>query len=1293
MLDWNKIDNDKIFQRIVNHLFALECNSPGFIPSSPYIGADGGWDGYYKGYYAYEGEDGVWSIQAKWTTKFFKDAISSLKPKIKEELQKAKNNNVNHLRIATNAKLTVDQVRELEGLNEGEVTTLRIWHREELTRRVELQPFLRCYFFGLPQHPMFIPWDTYFGESERHLLHVTAAKIPKFEDYLSKVRTFILSQTSSILLIHSPGGYGKSHLLREIAQIAHRIDPERQPWMIRVGYRKIEDTIQDEIIDGRKYLLIFDDADRFLDEIKSLLSFCKYKSNISKVILASRTSGLQSIYNIIKGLRCEELCEEINISSWSKDDLIRLLRMASGLEKVKDEEIIATVHPNPFLIVWIGKQIRNEPTLDLKKVKEKFVNDIDYEVERCLKNVLNPSEIKDFIINLACITPFSKEDNGILKILSDRFNLELDTINETIENLKSAGILRVVGKSLRFNPDMKGDFYLAHKLEKTPDPKEVERLIQIWLPVSAEKVFINLEAAARYAETTPLKKILSGIVDFWIEKAESTPSFTRIKRLNLTEKIAYLIPENCLNLLYAYLDSGTPPLDNSYLKVLGFGDITITTDDYGPLIIKLMKISSLRKDVVEIIEKIEIKGIGGTYYNYKPTSLIKDSVSPLYNNPDLILNTLNLFKVWLDRPNDSRIKLLSAALSEVLASSCPYSKSTIGALTWGEKVLRNTPEIRKIRDKALRILKNMITKPSLKIKLAGIQVAEEIGRTRTGRVSEEKLPLSKKISKERKEIVEEIGHLVSPKRDFQLLNAIENLFLKWWAQEIPGADKAKDYLHKFPRSSEYITFRYFVSSDYVIKDFDSIVKQAPVKSRWSWFVNNIMYKTVHLKPQDFQVLVESLNKKYNTENQIVRFLRNLNGKISSYNLWSHPPIITCWIKLNSSVFSSIRRNSHLWHHVPERFKKEIDLAIVDFDRKFIEKLTDEVFSELPNASISKIDTFLRSLERDPPERDVLEDWLSELLEKGNSETRALVIYHLPFILKKIKEIDFIMKILHLTVSKEKELDSQIVHNLSFVLRSLRKDLDCMEEKSADSFRKELLQRLKDVPELDFEALGLLDFALQGIDSVVDFLEHRFKKSKEAREKNVKDRKYKAIPFDGIKCIVSQIKTFNDYEKFMTKVISWYEKDIFWRSFYLKSLMKPVKTLLNSDSKKLYIEEYIEKQLEMGDIKNAIIASKFLPLDENTILIFMRVAEEAITSGKSRDIEELLYHKIYPDTVLSSTLGKPPLALVARKNLFQKMYERSKPGKLRMLVKHCIEEIDRTIEDHIKRDEEFLNPRG
>ena len=45
ILNWDKIDNDKLFQQLVNDLFALELGKPQFRPSSPYIGKDGQWDG------------------------------------------------------------------------------------------------------------------------------------------------------------------------------------------------------------------------------------------------------------------------------------------------------------------------------------------------------------------------------------------------------------------------------------------------------------------------------------------------------------------------------------------------------------------------------------------------------------------------------------------------------------------------------------------------------------------------------------------------------------------------------------------------------------------------------------------------------------------------------------------------------------------------------------------------------------------------------------------------------------------------------------------------------------------------------------------------------------------------------------------------------------------------------------------------------------------------------------------------------------------------------------------------
>jgi hypothetical protein len=1291
MLNWEKIDNEKIFQRFVNHLFALECNSPGFIPSSPYIGADGAWDGRYEGHYSLEGTEGIWSIQSKWTTKSFKEAIPHLKKEIKKELKNAKKKGVQHLRIATSAELKAEQVVELESLNSGDVETFKIWHREELTRRIELQPFLRHHFFGLPQYPKFVPSELYFQQTEKHLIPVPAAKIAKFKDYLDRIGQFVGSAATNILLIHSPGGYGKSHLLRDIQEKAYNIDPERQTWMTRQGYRKIEDAIQEEIIDGRKYLLVFDDADRFSEDIKPILSSAKHRGGSIKVILALRTSGLQLIHEVINELRSEETYDEMSIKTWTREELIQLLRMVTGQEKVEDGDTWAALYPNPYLIVWIGRQMKKEPTIDFKKVKEKFVNDVDYEAKRCLKDIFNESTIKEFVANLACIAPFSDRDPNALKVLSEKFSTKVELVTEKIDMLNQAGVLRQLGSSLRFDPDMKGDLYLAYSVEKS-DLNRLRNLVLTWLPGYAEKLFINLESAARYGEVPELKKIFSEILDFWTKEARRTPAIVREERLRLVEKIANIAPNSAINLLHSYLHSEAPLSEDAILKSLGTGDIKFRTDDYGPVIIKLLRIPDVRRDTIEITEEINQKGIEGFYDNYKPLSLIKIAVSPLYNSPAVILATLDIFLRWLHHPSASKIKLITAGMSEVLAGTHSFTKSTIGGIVFGEKVVRPTKEIVEVRDKALDVLKRMLRSELLEVKLAGIKAAEEIGTSRGGVGPRGTLPLSGRIAKEREEIIDEIGKLISKDADFLLLGEIEDLFVRWWAMEMPGTNKVEDYLGKFPRETEYIVYRYFTSPEYIVKDFTSMEKEAPKKGRWVWFVHNVMHNKNYHHMNYFEPEAKILNEKYGTEEKATTYLAGLYEKISPHEKWPRPQIINCWVNLNPKLFVAIRKDSGLWEKILERFQNEIDLAIGAMDKEFVNKLAKEVLSELPKTSPFKMHTFLTMLRWEVIEEETLDSWLSEIVEKGTPEHRVLVISHLDSIFEKNKNINLVLKLSQAGIIRDKDLSYRMVDNLSFLFRHLEEDLEKADRGLLDKVREDLLPKLKDLPSLEDNSQVLLEFAFRGIDSVVDFIEYRLKKSKEIRDKGEKDRKFDAIPYGGLGCIKSQITCFSDYEKLMDKVMEWHKEDSPYRQFYLDYLMEPIEGLIDKDSERLFIEEYIERQIEKKNIKNAILAAECLSLNEDTIGLLVKVGEVGIAEGFPKDIEGLLDRKAYSGG-WSGKPGEVPPELEERKAILQKMNEMTKPGELRMIVEKCIEMINDEVKDKLERDEEFLSPRG
>ncbi|MBI4812817.1 MAG: hypothetical protein HY802_00020, partial [Methanobacterium sp.] len=732
MLDWIKIDNEKKFQQLVNHLFSLESDSPGFIPSSPYIGADGGWDGYFDGYYPPEGNEGIFSIQAKWTSKSLNEAETRLKRDIKAELKKAKRNYVKHLRIVTNAELRVEQVKNLNSLNNGEVSTLRVWHREELTRRIELQPFLRYYFFNLAQHPKFVPRN-FDGKSSHKLPDLNSNN----RSYLEKAEKFINEDSKNVLIIHSPGDYGKSHLLELISENVHEIDSKLQPWVVRPGFRTMEDSLQDEIITGRKYLLIFDDADRNLEEIKPLLSFCKYHKNFVKVVLACREAGLKYIYDIIKDERIEEMYDDIKISRWSKEDLIRLLKEITGKDKLEYEEI-AVKYPSPALMVIMGNQIKKDPKFDFDKFEEKYVNELLDDAKRCLEDFIEISKVKDFLLNISCIIPFSEEDNNVLEIMGSEFQLSEMEIKEMIRSLKEGGVLRDVGGVVRFDPDLKGDLFLAYTFKKLPEDK-IKYLINSWLPICADKVFINLEEAFTHDNIDSLKTILSEMIDNWIREVENTDGYSRIQNLNLLKDMCIIVPENCLDILNVYLNSDAPSSKDPTAKICGMENISPRTGDYEPSIRKLRNFSSLRSDLVMLIEKIASKDIDRLFSGSTSSQLIKEFVKPTKNNVNSIIKTLAIFEEWLDNPNETRIELISSALSEILLGAHHRDVLIQMKVYWWEVPQPKTREIMEMREKALMVLKKMSICASGDYLKESIEIAKIIGHSTE---KESNLPIS-----------------------------------------------------------------------------------------------------------------------------------------------------------------------------------------------------------------------------------------------------------------------------------------------------------------------------------------------------------------------------------------------------------------------------------------------------------------------------------------------------------------------------------------------------------------------
>lgn len=1287
-IDWSKISDEKTFQRLVNHLFALEYNYAGFIPSSPYIGKDGGWDAYYNNFYQNKKQKSIVSIQSKWTTKSFNDAIKLLKPKIKEELDKAQKNNVDCLIIATNAELRTDQILNLKSLNKGKVKGFEVQHRNNLEMRIEKQPWLKYYFFDYPQHPLLTPYEHYFSKVEPYLASFPSIKTDDFEKYITSIKQFISSNNNKLLIIHSPGGYGKSHLLKGIAKNAYQIDSTRQTWLVNAGYRDIKDAIQEEIFNERKYLLIFDDADRNFELVKPLLYFLRKGDVDIKIILSLRSSGIYLLQKLLEESKCSEIAEKIKISEWKKDDLIKLLRASAGKSKVKDEESIATYYPNPYIIVWIGSQLKGKAISDISKLKEKFVGDINYEVRQCLKDVVD-KEIEKFIFVLACIIPFNIKDIELLNKIGVEISLDLKSLKKAVDRLMEAGVLRKIGRIVRFNPDMKGDIYLQYKL-KDFDREFSKDFILKWISIYPENIFTNIGSASRYGESNIVKEILHECLDKWIKDADKTPGSQRQKNLNLIGKVVFLVAKKVLNLLFSYFECSSPPETDPNYKRLNIEKIELNTDDYGPVILELMKIPSFEKEVMCIIEKMAGLNIIGTYDNYKPSTLISEYISPLKNNPDVILSKLDIFNKLLDNPNNTRIILLESSLSELLAGAHRFSESSLGGLTLRERPLIKHPKVIEIRKKALTILKSMLSSNNLGIQIKALEIAKKIGVSVMGRLPEEKLPLYEIFIEERKELVEEIGNVMNSKTDFKLLSKIEDLFIEWWAQEEPGTEDVVNFLRKFPYSDEYLIFRWFYSEEYDIKKFSDYENLAPKENKWDWFAKNIMSFKWQVKIEYFSSIVEELNKKYLREDDILIFLGDLDRRLSSFKSDFLALFIICWVKINQKVFRKIRENNKLWVRVPDRFKDEIDKGIVAICPDHLSILANEILDDPLSIALCKIDLFLILIAENLPEPK-WRIWIKELIKKGNSKIRATIASRLYFIFKKNKDVNTILDFLIDIFSIEKEPESILIKSVYFYFKEINKAIDSKELYSKKLKLTEiLLKKLKDYHSLPREAQEILEFCDLNIDEMIDLIDYRLKKEKATMHQRTE---FEAIPHKGIKYLEKSINSFEDYYKFVKKFIFWNNAKLFFIDLDIKNLFKPILSKKEKDSEETYLIKSIKELLKENLINETLISAKILPLSIETVDLFLEMSHKGIKNNLYKEVHDLLFYKTFPQTRFwMFSPGKTPQIFLEIKNIFKYMLKKTNPGRLNNLIGECIESINKGIKDDIERDEEYLNPR-
>lgn len=485
-LDWSQL-NHETFQALVSELFMGILGWLQYKPG-PLQGADGGWDGLFRGVlpFARTGEhtDGLWMVDAKHYQPRSKSAYRQLLDELrvptdpkalatrarrgkKSPIEKAVDAGADYLLIVTSAELRADHLVKLEALADGtSLKALRVMGRLPLEALVRERPWLLATYFDR-------------GPSPLVALHDWRPRIPQRDALpfrprpaaLDRIRTALAEESGTlrVILVHGPGGSGKSRLVAELEG-----NVPREVLALQLGASgEAAAAVLHGLSWGEergRYAVLIDDADReFGQRVLPIALSARTQGYDLVLVLTARTGPHKDLIYHMSALANVEDVRSVPLPELAQDERLELLRSATDgrpydIERL--EEVVLACGQNLVLLAHAAVQLKSgRPAFDFTERKN-IVREIAENLVAQACSVLRgaPRELVDTLLRvLAALGDLWPEDIETLSTLvtKGRSDVAPRDVDGWLEQLRSAGVLTAVGRTLTFASDVEGDILLT----------------------------------------------------------------------------------------------------------------------------------------------------------------------------------------------------------------------------------------------------------------------------------------------------------------------------------------------------------------------------------------------------------------------------------------------------------------------------------------------------------------------------------------------------------------------------------------------------------------------------------------------------------------------------------------------------------------------------------------------------------------------------------------------------------------------------------------------------------------
>lgn len=479
------------------------------------------------------------------------------------------------------------------------------WQKLEIETRLHKYPDLKQAYFGGETRVFLGIAEAIEQVRSQALEHPNAldAHYQGRETELEQYKNFLLNDLKKILVIHGPGGIGKTRFLLKGAETQALAEGWQVLWA-NVETMTTTSSWFMGLIAERPTLLLIDEP----DDAKVLKTLVEQisggRANTWKVAIAVRSPN-DLVLKYLQEPRIHQIVEELPLAPLEESAAVafckELMEFGFLQEKTTDWKLGAATliaqnydyHP-----IWMAIAIK---LLESKGNLETMPKEVEGLASQYLKEIikqeqsLHSAQISNLLQWTALFDTVNREDTAVMEWIRVHIGCRNSTeLNRYFDSLITRKVIFERGaynRLLKIKPDVLADYILRNWLtysrpdgsnwEASSEALEIVEEVKIMLDSREASNIQNLllRSIARFELIQQLSKkplnLLGRLLNDWYDRVPTMNAHQKLAYFSLLDEISFAHVSEVLSLLRAVLNSASAPETISTI----FGERIITHDD------------------------------------------------------------------------------------------------------------------------------------------------------------------------------------------------------------------------------------------------------------------------------------------------------------------------------------------------------------------------------------------------------------------------------------------------------------------------------------------------------------------------------------------------------------------------------------------------------------------------------------------------------------------------------------------------------------------------------------------